>query len=131
MNYSRCERIEESTMRAKTVLVAGLATAAVGTLLEYVTGVPGFPTVPPGPIILAAAAIVVAVVAWRWIAALGVLAAAFVAVGAVASGVTVQLLATPEVPGQFVAALVQVLGLVAALVGGGFALVAAPVPARP
>ncbi len=56
-------------MRAKTVLVAGLATAAVGTLLEYVTGVPGFPTVPPGPIILGVAAVVVAVVAWRWIAA--------------------------------------------------------------
>jgi hypothetical protein len=103
----------------------------VGTLLEYVTGVPGFPMVPPGPIILAAAAIVVAVVAWRWIAALGLLVAAFVAVGAVASGVTVELLATPHVPGQFVAALVQVIGLVVALVGGVLALVAAPVPARP
>jgi hypothetical protein len=122
---------EESTMRAKTVLVAGLATAAVGTLLEYVTGVPGFPTVPPGPIILAAAALVVAMVAWRWIAALGLLVAVFVAVGAIASGTTAQLLATPQVPGQFVAALVQVLGLVVAIVGGAVALVAAPVPARP
>lgn len=118
-------------MRAKTVLVAGLATAAVGTLLEYVTGVPGFPTVPPGPIILAAAALVVAMVAWRWIAALGLLVAVFVAVGAIASGTTAQLLATPQVPGQFVAALVQVLGLVVAIVGGAVALVAAPVPARP
>jgi hypothetical protein len=118
-------------MQAKTVLVAGLATAAVGTLLEYVTGVPGFPTVPPGPIILAAAAVVVAVVAWRWIAAVGLLVAAFVAVGAIASGTTVGLLATPQVPGQFVAALVQVLGLVVAVVGGVVALVAAPVPARP
>jgi len=118
-------------MQAKTVLVAGLATAAVGTLLEYVTGVPGFPTVPPGPIILAAAALVVAVVAWRWIAVVGLLVAAFVAVGAIASGTTVELLATPEVPGQFVAALVQVLGLVVAVVGGVVALVAAPVPARP
>jgi hypothetical protein len=122
---------EESTMRAKTVLVAGLATAAVGTLLEYVTGVPGFPTVPPGPIILAAAALVVAMVAWRWIAALGLLVAVFVAVGAIASGTAAQLLATPQVPGQFVAALVQVLGLVVAIVGGAVALVAAPVPARP
>ena len=118
-------------MQAKTVLVAGLATAAVGTLLEYVTGVPGFPTVPPGPIILAVAALVVALVAWRWIAAVGLLVAAFVAVGAIASGTTVELLATPGVPGQFVAALVQVVGLAAALVGGAVALLGGPVPARP
>ncbi|MDT7743440.1 MAG: hypothetical protein QOE59_2518 [Actinomycetota bacterium] len=49
-------------MRAKTVLVVGLVTAAVGTLLEYLTGVPGFPTVPPGPIILAVAVVLVVLV---------------------------------------------------------------------
>lgn len=118
-------------MRAKTVLVSGLATAAVGTLIEYQTGVPGFPTVPPGPIILAVAAVVVALVAWRWIAVLGLVVAVFVVVGAIASGVTVELLAAPGVPEQFVAALLQVLGLVGALVGGVASLVAAPVPARP
>jgi hypothetical protein len=41
------------------------------------------------------------------------------------------LLAAPQVPGQFVAAVLQVVGLAVAIVGGVVALVASPVPARP
>lgn len=98
--------------------VVGLVVAAIGVMIEYVTGVPGFPTVPPGPIILVAAAVVVAMVAWRWIVVLGLVAAAFLSVGAVAAGTTADVLAEPGVIGQFLGALIQVLGLVVALVAG-------------
>jgi hypothetical protein len=91
-------------------------------MIEYLTGVPGFPTVPPGPIILVAAAVVVAMVAWRWIVVLGLVAAAFLSVGAVAAGTTADVLAEPGVIGQFLGALIQVLGLVVALVAGVAAL---------
>lgn len=57
---------------------------------------------------------------------LGLVAAAFLSVGAVAAGTTAEVLAAPEVIGQFLGALVQVLGLVVALVAG----VAALLPTR-
>lgn len=109
-------------MTAKGVLVAGLVLAAIGTLMEFLTGVPGFPPVPPGPIILAAAAVIVAVVSWRWIPALGVAVALFIGVGAVVTGVTAQLLAAPEVFGQFLSALLQGVGVLVAIVAGVVAL---------
>ena len=108
--------------RAKTIEVVGLVVAAMGVLTEYLTGVPGFPTVPPGPIILAAAAVVVRFVRWRWSPGVGVLAAVFLSGGAVASGRTAQLLATPSVLGQWAGAVVQVVGLLTALVAGVVAL---------
>jgi hypothetical protein len=43
------------------VNVAGLVVAAAGILLQFFSGVEGFPTIPPGPFILLAAA---ALVAW-------------------------------------------------------------------
>jgi hypothetical protein len=43
------------------VNVVGMVVAAAGILIEYFSGVEGFPTVPPGPFILVGAA---ALVAW-------------------------------------------------------------------
>jgi hypothetical protein len=43
-----------------TVTVGALLTAAIGILLQYVLGVGDFPTIPPGPIILAVLAAIVA-----------------------------------------------------------------------
>jgi hypothetical protein len=43
------------------VNVAGLVVAAAGILIQYFSGVEGFPTIPPGPFILLAAA---ALIAW-------------------------------------------------------------------
>lgn len=107
---------------SRTVHVAGLLIAAVGVSIEYLTGVPGFPLVPPGPFILAGAALVVALVRWRWIVLVGLAAAAFLTVGAVAAGTTAQVLAEPGVIGQFLGAVVQVVGLLVALVAGALAL---------
>ena len=46
---------------ARTVQVAGLVTAAVGVIVLILVGVPGFPLIPPGPIILLVAAAVISV----------------------------------------------------------------------
>jgi len=111
-----------SADRARSLLVVGLVVAALGTLGEYLTGVPGFPLVPPGPIILVAAAAAVALLPWRWAPAIGLVAALFILVGAVVSGVPLTLLATPAVVGQFLSALVQIVGLLLAVVAGVAAL---------
>lgn len=108
--------------------VLGRVVAAIAVMIQYFTGVPGFPTVPPGPIILVVAAVTVALVAWRWIVVLGLGAAAFLSVGAVVSGATADVLAQPGAFGQFPGALIQVLGLVVALVAGVAALCCARAP---
>jgi hypothetical protein len=108
--------------RARSVLVVGLVVAALGTLGEYLTGVPGFPVVPPGPIILVVAAVVVALLPWRWAPAVGLVAALFILVGALVSGVPLTLLLTPGVVGQFLSALVQFVGLLVAVGAGVVAL---------
>jgi len=66
---------------ASRVLIGGLVLAAAGLVIEVVSGVPGFPTVPPGPIILAVAALFVALAPWRWAPIVGLLAAVFITVG--------------------------------------------------
>jgi hypothetical protein len=109
---------------ARTVEIVGLLVAAVGVLIEYLTGVPGFPLVPPGPIILTVAAAIVGFVRWRWSPAVGLLAALFLSSGAVASGRTAEVLAAPSVSGQWLGAVVQVVGLVTTLVAGTLALTA-------
>jgi hypothetical protein len=122
MSRTELGRVRTQGSRTKAVHVVGLVVAAAGVLIEYLTGVPGFPLVPPGPIILLVGAAVVAFVRWRWIVALGVLLALFISVGAVASGVTAAVLAAPSVVGQFLGALVQVFGLLVAVVAGFAAL---------
>ncbi len=115
-------RRQSSTERARWVVVVGLLLAAVGTLGEYLSGVPGFPVVPPGPIILVVAAAAVAFVPWRWAPAIGLVVAVFILVGALLSGVPLGLLLTPGVIGQFLSALVQFLGLLTATAAGVVAL---------
>jgi len=46
-------------------LVVGLVVAAAGIMIQYVSGV-DYPTIPPGPVILLAAAAVVAFGPWSW-----------------------------------------------------------------
>ncbi|GAB3385912.1 hypothetical protein GCM10027568_03580 [Humibacter soli] len=104
----------------------GLLLAAVGVLVQFLTGVPGFPPVPPGPIILAVAALVVVVVRWRWIVILGLAVAVFLTVGALASGTTVSLLSSGATAGQLAGIYLQLIGIVIALVAGVVALFARP-----
>ncbi|WAL68521.1 hypothetical protein ORV05_12345 [Amycolatopsis cynarae] len=108
----------------RRMLAVFLALACVGVLVQIFTGVP-YPKVPPGPIILAVAALLVAVVRWRWMPVLGLLVALFLSVGAVASGTTLPRLAEPAWLGPFAGTWLQILAQLAAIAAGLAGILAA------
>ena len=63
--------------------VAALLVGAAGILMQYFSGVGGFPTIPPGPNFLAVAAAVVALGPWRWTPVVGIIAPLFVLAGGI------------------------------------------------
>lgn len=74
---------------------------------------------PPGIIILAAAGIVVyATARWRRASLIGILLAGFVSIGVFVTPGTGFRLSHPEAMGPFIGTLVQLLGLVIAVVAG-------------
>jgi hypothetical protein len=108
------------------VNVAGMVVAAAGILIQYFSGVEGFPTVPPGPFILAGAAALVVWGPWRWTPAVAVIAPLLgLVLGAMSTilnwGATAPL-SHPGEPAGFVGAVLQFSGLVTAL-GAGIVLV--------
>lgn len=109
----------------RTVLAGGLLLAAVGLVVMILTGVPGFPLVPPGPIILVGAALVVALVPWRWAPVVGLAAALFLIVGAIVSGTIDDRFAAPELIGQLLGTVINLAGLAVAVVAGVLAVAAA------
>jgi hypothetical protein len=113
----------DQVTKARWVVAGALAVACVALIAEFATGVPS-PGVPPGPIILGVAAVVVAVVRWRWISVLGLAVAGFLTVGVVASG-TVPRLLSPAPLGPFVATWVQTLAQLVAVVAALVAITAA------
>jgi hypothetical protein len=100
---------------------AGLVIAAAGIMIQYASGV-DFPTIPPGPIILLAAAALVVFGPRRWGAVVGLVVALFVALGGtiatiVGEGFSPQL-SDPSAVGGFAGTLVQIAGLVIAVAAG-------------
>jgi hypothetical protein len=99
----------------------GLIVAAAGVMIQYVSGV-DFPTIPPGPTVLLAAAAVVVFGPWRRAAAVGLVAAAFVSLGGVIATIAGNgfnsTLGDPSEVGGFVGAVVQIAGLMIALPAG-------------
>jgi hypothetical protein len=116
--------------------VAGLVVAAAGILIQYFSGVEGFPTIPPGPFILLAAAALIVWGPWRWTAAVGVIAPLLgLVLGAMSTILnwdTTAPLSDPSETAGFAGALLQFLGLIAAL-GAGIVAVSGPTvaPGRP
>lgn len=107
--------------RTPVVQVVFLLVAALGLVIQILGGVPGFPPVPPGPIILVAAAAVVALVPWRWAPAVGLAATVFLVVGLVVSwpgSGTGGRLADPSAFVPFAGTVLFLAGLVVALVAG-------------
>jgi len=100
---------------------AGLAGAAAGIMIQYVAGV-DYPTIPPGPIILLAAAAAVVLGPWRRAPVAGLVAAAFVALGGVVATIAgngfSETVGDPTELGGFLGALVQIAGLAIALPAG-------------
>ncbi|MEU8238533.1 hypothetical protein AB0C07_09830 [Actinoplanes missouriensis] len=71
----------------RTALGISLLVAGLGVLIQYLVGVPGFPVIPPGPIILGVAGILVlALPRYRWVMVVGLIAALFVTVGGLIEG---------------------------------------------
>jgi hypothetical protein len=116
---------------ARGATVAGLLATAAGILVLRFSGV-AMPPIPPGLVLLVAAAALVAFSPWRWAPAAGVLIALFEAVGYLASGSAGGLFALDSA-GLLVGTWVRGIGIVVALVAGTAATVAAhraPSPIR-
>jgi hypothetical protein len=107
--------------RAALLNVAGLVVASAGIMIQYVSGV-DYPTVPPGPIILLAAAAVVAFGPWRWSPYVGLGAAVFLSIGGLIATIAGngfnETLGDPGDVGGFAGALIQIAGLAIALSAG-------------
>jgi hypothetical protein len=124
--------MQETTRKRPTMSAAGklnvtgMVAAAAGIIIQIASGSELYPTIPPGPIILLAGAALVALGPWRWTPVAGVLVPLFLLVGAgiaaVASGEFVDQLADPGQVGIFAGDVLQLLGVVTALVAGIVAL---------
>ncbi len=110
------------TSKPRQINIASLIVAAAGILVIFVSAPDRFPSVPPGPIILAVAAVVVAFAPRRWTPAIGVVVPLFIFVGGI---VTLgDLLSDPENVGVFAGVGMEMLALVTAIASGAIATVA-------
>ena len=101
---------------------AALAAAAVGIIVQIIGGV-NYPAVPPGLVILLAAAALVAFLPWRRVGAvIGVLVGAFLLIGAFAAATGRYDLTHPGHPGAFAGTWVQLIAVTVAVVAGIAAL---------
>ena len=116
---------QSKRLPARELNIAGLVVAAAGIMIQYVSGVE-YPTVPPGPIILLAAAGVVAFGPWRWAPVVGLVAALFLTIGGsiatIAGNGFNATLGNPDEAGGFAGAVVQIAGLAIALPAGVLAV---------
>ncbi len=114
MTLSRLSRPARTT-------AAALAVAAIGIVIQIIGGV-HYPAVPPGLIILLAAAALVAFLPWRWAPVFGVLAGAFMVIGAIAAANARYDLTHPGHPGAFIGTWIQLIAVVIAVIAGVMAL---------
>ncbi|WP_433120280.1 hypothetical protein [Micromonospora sp. CA-246542] len=116
------KRMATDSRRSRVALLHGVAllVAALGIVVEYLVGVPGFPKIPPGPIILGLASILVLAVGfrWRWIFLISLLVALFVTVGGAIEGSSWGRLGEPGDFGPWIGTVIQWIGLAAAVVTG-------------
>jgi hypothetical protein len=106
---------------AGRLLALGLVVAAAGIMIQYVAGVGDYPTIPPGPIVLLAAAAVVAFGPWRRAVRVGLAAALFISIGGVIATIAgngyADTLGSGDVAGV-IGALIQIAGLLLAVPAG-------------
>jgi hypothetical protein len=105
--------------RSHTGTASGLWLTALGILVQAFTGAKGYPRVPPGIIILAVVgALVYLTRQFRWASITGVALAALISIGVFTTHGTAERLSHPTDVGPFVGTVVQLIGLVVALVVG-------------
>ncbi|HEX3784170.1 MAG TPA: hypothetical protein VHX38_31315 [Pseudonocardiaceae bacterium] len=98
--------------------------AGIGIFIQYLIGVPGYPKVPPGPIILVVAGILVLALAskTRWIILIGLIAPLFITVGGIGQGSSWARMGSLSNFGFFITTWIQWIFLVLTLVYGVIAL---------
>jgi hypothetical protein len=111
---------QPSTLRR--INVAALLAAAVGILIIFTSAPDLFPAVPPGPIILAATAGLVAFVPARWTLALGMIVPLFIIAGGLTSGGLADNLS--ENAGAIAGTAIQLAALIVAIAAGATATLA-------
>jgi hypothetical protein len=124
------ENVEGRNMNSKGSLVnrvhaTGLIVAALGILIQYLVGVPGYPAIPPGPIILGAAGILVFAVSDRrkWILFISELAVLFITFGGIVEGSSWGRLGRIRDFGPFIGTALQWIGMAVAVIAGAAAIV--------
>jgi hypothetical protein len=101
-----------------SLTVAGLLAAAAGIVIQIASGA-DYPTIPPGLVILLAAAGLVALATrWRWTTIVGVIVSLFLLVGGALAPQARAQLGDPAQVGVFIGTVIQLLALVVALVAG-------------
>ena len=99
--------------------VTGLVAGAAGIAVQILSGVDEYPTIPPGLVLLLGMAGVMFVGArWRWTPLLGVGLALFILFGAFVTPGTAERLSRPDELGAFLGTVIQMLGLILALLAG-------------
>lgn len=108
-----------SLSTASKVNVAAMATAIVGIVLQIAAGV-DYPTVPPGPIILAAAASLVVFTRGRWASLVGLIVPVFLTVGGTIAFLVSDDMALrhPDEAAAFAATALQMIAVAVASVAG-------------
>ena len=109
---------------SSTMTAIGLWMAALGIFFQAISGAKGYPTIPPGIIILAVIGLLVYITArWRWSPLIGILLAGFISVGVFTTAGTGYRLSHPADIGPLLGTLIQLIGLVIALAAGIAAIV--------
>ena len=96
---------------------AALTIAAAGIIVQIIGGVP-YPVVPPGLVVLLAAAALVVFLPWRWAPLTGVIGGGFLLIGGAAAERSRYDLSHPGHPGAFVGTWIEIAALAVAVVAG-------------
>jgi hypothetical protein len=116
--HIRSRQRPNSFLNHKTTAI-GLWVAAAGIFIQVATGATGYPKVPPGIIILVVVGILIyATAKFRWASFIGLILAGKIAMGVFTFPGTGLRLSHPEIFGPFLGTLVQLAGLIIALVAG-------------
>lgn len=101
---------------ASKLTAVGLVAWAAGIVIQILTGVDEYPMIPPGAVILLAAALLVSLLPWRWAPIVGVSLAILILVRAFVTSSMGNRLSEPGENGPFIGTSVQMLGLITAVV---------------
>ena len=108
---------------ARSINVGALLVAAAGVFIIFVSAPDLFPAVPPGVLILAAAAAIVAFVPGRWTPIVGVLIPLVIIIGGIANGTSIDILQGEENAGAILGTVIQYPALITATAAGTLAMV--------